>query len=222
MTPMFIPELVLGFLFGVAFITTAAIILTPHSDPLWTLLWTPEAAGWGQVIGTIGAILAAAWIAGWQQRKTLRLSRERELRRAKAAAGYIVPILKIIQFDVKHLIECSQMVKSGASVRTLKGLRYEFRPLPSIQFVLENADSLPGDSNLAVPQLLSLRELAANDIRILLDRHAPDGQFSSAELNAILKWLEMMKTLVDELFDELKSIHDDPIGRLLWAMKAED
>jgi hypothetical protein len=212
---MFVPEVVLGFLFGIALTTVMTIICAPHSETLWKLFWTPEAAGWGQVIGTVGAILAAAWIAGWQQRKATRLTRESELRRAKAAAGYIVPILKIIQFDVNHLIGCSKMVQNGAPVAKLLALRYEFRPLPSIQFVLENADSLPGDANLAVPQLLSLRELTANNIGILLERHGPNGRFTNAELSVILRWLEMMKTLVDELFDDLKAIHDDPIARLL-------
>ena len=35
------------------------------SDKL-AVLWSPEAAGWAQAIGTILAILGAAWIAGRQ------------------------------------------------------------------------------------------------------------------------------------------------------------
>jgi hypothetical protein len=210
-----IPKLVLGFLLGAAVVTVLDFILTPHLKPLLKLLWTPEAAGWAQVVGTVGAILAAAWIAGWQQRKTSRLARESEIRRAKAAAGYIVPILKIIEFDVANLIRYSQALKNGASVRALKQLHYQFRPLPPIQFVLENADSLPGESNLGVPQLLSLRELTANNIDILLERHGPDGSFSNSEVSTILRWLEMMKSLLGDMYNDLRAVHDEPLKKLL-------
>jgi hypothetical protein len=51
------PVILLGFLLGTAAMAVATILMGSYS------LWSQEAAGWAQAIGTIGAIFGAAWIA---------------------------------------------------------------------------------------------------------------------------------------------------------------
>lgn len=129
-------------------------------------------ASWVEAIGVIGAIAGAAWIARWQDRRLRRVARwqDRKVRRresdqqtkkAKSVAGCFVPILKIIEYDVREITAAYVRVPR-MTVQELRQPRYQFRELPpSVSFVLDNAYLLPDEAIISVPQLLSLRELVA-------------------------------------------------------------
>ena len=123
-------------------------------------------ASWVEAIGVIGAIVGAAWIARWQDRKIRRREHNQQVKKAKAVAACFVPMLKMIEYDVKELTTAYCSVRR----KTVQELRqYRFQKLPSsASFVLENAYLLPGEGIISVPQLLLLRELAGNNIEISL------------------------------------------------------
>ena len=124
-----------------------------------------------------------------------------------------MPILKIIEYDVRELTILTQKAIEGMTVENLRTSGYQFRELPlSVSFVLDNADLLPGDAILSVPQLLSLRELVANDIRVVL-RHRELGHalvLYREGLRLILRWLVLTRST-----EILRELHDEPITRLL-------
>jgi hypothetical protein len=170
-------------------------------------------ASWVEALGVIAAIFGAAWIARWQDRKTHQREREQQTKRAKSVAACFVPILKIIEYDVK---EITRAYRSQHRMKVQELGQYRFHELPSsVSFVLENAHLLPGDAIISTPQLLSLRELAANNIEVCLARRRPDEVLSDEELNIITQWLGMMQTLVGENYDLLQKIHDESIKTLL-------
>jgi hypothetical protein len=172
-------------------------------------------ASWVEALGVIGAIFGSAWIARWQDRKTHRRELEQQTKKAKSAAGCFVPILKIIEYDVKELIAAYCRMPT-MTVGELRQPQFQFHRLPSsVSFVLENAHLLPEEAIVSVPQLLSLRELAANNIEIVLERRQPNEVLSDKELYVIRRWLDMMQKLVDETYELLKAIHDPPITQLL-------
>jgi hypothetical protein len=127
-----------------------------------------------------------------------------------------VPILKIIEYDVGEILAAYSR-EQRMTVGELRQPQYQFRELPPfIPFVLENAHLLlPDTAIIDVPQLLSLRELVANDIQTVLARRDPEEILSNEEVRVITRWLGMMRHLVDEIYELLKAIHDPPITQLL-------
>jgi hypothetical protein len=70
-------------------------------------------------------------------------------------------------------------------VDVLKRAGYQFREIPpSVSFVLQNADLLPGDAIVSVPHFLSLRELLANDIVTVLRHNELEHHFDLARHDA--------------------------------------
>jgi hypothetical protein len=169
-------------------------------------------ASWVEAIGVIGAIVGAASIARWQDRKIRRREHDQQTKKAKAVAACFAPMLKMIEHDVKELTTAYCSVRR----KTVQELRqYRFQELPSsASFVLENAYLLPGEGIVSVPQLLLFRELAAGGIDSLA-RLRPEQVLSNEEVRAITMWLGLMQQLVDESYDLLKDIHDTPITKLL-------
>lgn len=179
MTRTSAPEFAFGLLLATAAWATVTILMGPRS------LWSSEAAGWAQAIGTIVAVLGAAWIAGWQDRKTRQRNAEQQIKKAKSVAGCFVPILKIIEYDVRHLKHLTLEAQNGMPVDVLKRAGYQFREIPpSVSFVLQNADLLPGDAIVSVPHFLSLRELLANDIVTVLRHNELEHHFDLARHDA--------------------------------------
>lgn len=169
-------------------------------------------APWVEALGVFVAIVGSVWVARWQDRRTRRREREQETIKAKSVAACFVPILKIIEYDVREISTALPRM----TVQELRQPRYQFRELPpSGSFVLDNAYLLPGEAIVSVPQLLSLRELVANDIRVVLARHAPAELLSDEEMHVITTWLGMMQGLVDEIYEQLDAIHDTAITQLL-------
>jgi hypothetical protein len=117
------PELILGFFLGTAAMAVATIFMGSYS------LWSQEAAGWAQAIGTIGAILGAAWIARWQDRKTQQRNAVQQTKKGKSVAACLVPIVKIIEYDVQQLKQLTLLAQSGGSFDDLKRQGYQFREL---------------------------------------------------------------------------------------------
>src|SRR4051794_32131171 len=73
------------------------------------------------------------------------------------------------------------MAVQRMTVGELRLPQYQFRDLPPfVPFVLENAHLLPGTAVVAVPQLLSLRELVANEIQTSLQRRGPEDHPATA------------------------------------------
>jgi hypothetical protein len=72
-----LPELILGFFLGTAAMAVAVILMGSYP------LWSQEAAGWAQAIGTAVAVVSAVWIAGSQDRKTQRRNAEQQTKKAK-------------------------------------------------------------------------------------------------------------------------------------------
>jgi hypothetical protein len=172
-------------------------------------------APWVEALGVFVAIVGSVGIARWQDRRTRRREREQQTFKAKSVAGCFVPILKIIEFDVRE-ISAAYVRVPRMTVQELRQPRYQFRELPpSVSFVLDNAYLLPGEAIASVPQLLSLRELVANDIRVVLARHAPAELLSDEEMHVITTWLGMMQGLVDEIYEQLEAIHDTAITQSL-------
>jgi hypothetical protein len=157
--------IVLGFVVGTATAAIVTMLMGPYS------LWSQEAAGWAQAIGTVLAIAGAAWIATSQDRKTQQRQREQQIKTGKSVVACVVPMVKIIEGDLPELL--CQYSHVGVPLIVLKK---RFRELPSYSpFVLENASLLPGDAIVTVPQLLALRELTASSPTITASNHAPPG-----------------------------------------------
>ena len=151
--------------------------------------WIEEHRGLASFAGVILAIFGSVWVAGSQDRKTHRREREQQTKKAKSVAGCFVPILKIIEYDVGEILAAYSR-EPRMRVGELGQPQYQFRELPPfVPFVLENAHLLPDNAIIDVPQLLSLRELVANDIQTVLLRRSPVELLDNEEVRAITTWL---------------------------------
>jgi hypothetical protein len=186
----------------------------PVSQRLLTWIENHQAlASWVEALGVFIAIWGSVSTARWQDKKTHRREREQQTKKGKSVVGCFVPILKIIEYDVREMAATYRRART-ATVQELRQCR--FRELPaSVSFVLENAHLLPGEAIISVPQLLSLRDLAKNDIETVSGRRRPEDVLSTAELTTILSWLDMMQSLIDEIYRFLERFHDAPITKLL-------
>ena len=88
---------------------------------------------------------------------------------------------------------------------------------PSLPFVLDNAHLLPGNAIIDVPQLLSLRELAVNNIQTGLSpaRGSNDRVLVDEEVRVITKLLGWMQKLIADIYGQLEAIHETSITQLL-------
>jgi hypothetical protein len=179
-------------------------------------LWSQEAAGWAQAIGTAVAVVSAVWIAGWQDRKTQRRNAEQQTKKAKSVVACFKPILQTIKSDVEVLIGLTRYAQEEMPSDAIKATGYHFRELPHyVSFVLDNADLLPGDAIMNAPQLLAFRECAANEMAMILQYEKIDLEKYLEGLSNIMKWLVLMQQLIKELDVLLVDLHDRPVTRLL-------
>lgn len=174
-------------------------------------------ASWVEALGVIGAILGSVWVARWQDRRIRQRERELQLRKGQSVAGCLAPILNTIEFDVRELLEAYRR-EPRMTVGELRKLQFQFRALPSfLPFVLDNAHLLPGNAIIDVPQLLSLRELAVNNIQTGLSpaRGNSDRVLGDEEVRVITKLLDWMQKLITDIYGQLETIHDTSTTRLL-------
>jgi hypothetical protein len=124
-------ELILGFFLRTAAMAVAVILMGSYS------LWSQEAAGWAQAIGTAVAVVSAVWIAGSQDRKTQRRNAEQQIKKAKSVVACFVPILQTIRYDVHELIGLTRHAQEEMPTDAIKASGYHFRELPHyVSFVL--------------------------------------------------------------------------------------
>jgi len=103
----------LGFALGGSLRFTA-----DHSGKtLSDALWSQEAAGWAQAVGTFLAIVAASVVAGWQMRRSNDLERDRVQREEFAARALLAAGLDEIASNtidnIKKIVAGSSMVAAG-------------------------------------------------------------------------------------------------------------
>ena len=80
-----------------------------------------------------------------------------------------------------------------------------------------NAHLLPSNAIIDVPQLLSLRELAVNNIQTGLStaRGSSDRVLSDEEVRLITELLGWMQKLIVDIYGQPEAVHDTPITQLL-------
>ena len=173
-------------------------------------------ASWVEALGVIVAILGSVWVARWQDRRIRQREREQQIRKGQSVAGCLAPILNTIEFDVRELLEAYRR-EPRMTVGELGQPQFQFRHLPFLPFVLDNAHLLPGNAIIDLPQLLSLRELAVNNIQTGLSpaRGNSDRVLSDEEVRVITKLLGWMEKLIAEIYGQLEPIHDKTITQLL-------
>ena len=173
-------------------------------------------ASWVEALGVTVAILGSVGVARWQDWRIRQREREQQIRKGKSVAGCLVPILNTIDFDVRELLEAYRR-EPRMTVGELRQPQFQFRALPFLPFVLDNAHLLPGNAIIDVPQLLSLRELAVNNIQTGLSpaRGSNDRVLSDEEVRVITKLLGWMQKLIADIYGQLEAIHETSITQLL-------
>jgi hypothetical protein len=112
----------LGFALGVCLgfaLAGSALFVTDRSGKSFSaVLWSQEAAGWAQAIGTVLAVVAAGAIAAWQLRRSADLERVRNEREEFAARALLSAGLDEIasnaRDNIKEIDKVSAVVRAGA------------------------------------------------------------------------------------------------------------
>jgi hypothetical protein len=213
-----LPEFILGFLCAIAIVAIAGLLFSmPDLGGLGSALWSPEAAGWAQALGTILALAGTYLIAGRQHRFTTKTANEDSLRRAKILAIFFTPFLKTIEVDVNELKDFCDKYKN-IGVRNLGQIDLEqirFRPISATEFLLSNAHHFPGSLCDSIPQLLAFRSVTDANLKAIVQRGKEVGLIDASLIRPIGDWLELMQKIVADIYGELPDLHDQSLKILL-------
>lgn len=208
-------EFILGFLCAIAL--SAIVAACSQTETMIHSLWSQEAAGWAQAIGTVLAIFGAVKIADRQFRKSEHAAHIREVRKAKSLILFVGPFLKVLNSETDRLIDfCEQNKNIGLTTPFKLHLgTVTFRSLPGRDYVLNNAHTLPGDVAADLSQLIAFRDIIAEALYVIIKKSRATKTIAPTELESLLEWLKLMKGLIAEILEKLPEIHDQPIAKIL-------
>jgi len=217
------PEFASGFLLASAIFALGAA-LSAGSGSILAKLCSQEAAGWAQAIGTVLAIWGTFRISNRQHFASVEINRETSLRKAKSLSAFLGPTLKTIEADIEQLILfCSQHKNIG--VRNLRKIDFDqvrFRPIPSLEFLLSNAHNFPGTLSTSLPQLLGFRNIVDTNIELLIRRGEKIGFIDGSYLAPQLEYLNLMKEVLGDVYNEFPDLHDKTIQQLMKSERHEN
>jgi hypothetical protein len=199
---------IIGVLLTTATFSTLAIFLSSSEMKLWS----PEAAGWAQAVGTVFAIFGSFAIANYQSNQARILDEKDAKRKARSICYFFVPSLKTIEADVTSLIEfCEQHKNVG--IRDLSQLQnlahpIRFRDISHIEIILNNAHTFPDRLSVSIPQLLGFRAIIDENLAHLTRLSEKTKMIDGYRLRLLLNWLVPMKNLIAEIYEDMPEVHD--------------
>lgn len=200
-----------SFIFGIGSTTAVASVIAVLGYPdLPQRLWSQEAAGWAQAAGTLFAILATWAFSTIALRRSKEAEERLALKKAKALSHFFVPALRTIEADVADLSAVVQQYQN-IGIRNLHGFdlaNFRFRPISSVDLILENAHNFPNELSVTIPQLLGFRAITDVNLIMLTERAGKTGYIDGNHLKPLLKWLELMRTLLKDIYRDMPSVHD--------------
>ncbi|MCK1595555.1 hypothetical protein [Bradyrhizobium sp. 164] len=162
-------------------------------------------AAWFQAVGSVGAIVAAIWVARHQTNVTRTIAKEELARQSEAVSALATVHALNIRNEIRRIrkiiadneANLEVLGKSGAQA-ALVDLLFTSTGIDS--YLLSSASSLPKEARLSYPQLIALKEMYNARMRELYEgmEKAKDTNLPAVN-NAAHTLLGAIETLLDEI-----------------------
>lgn len=179
-----------------------------YTNDIWEVLKAAKGEvwpAWFQAVGSVGAIIAAVWVARHQTNVTRSIAKEELARQSEAVSALAIihalnirneirRIRKIIADDEANL---GVLEKSGAGA-ALVNLLFTSTGIDS--YLLSNASALAREARLSFPQVIALKEMYNARMRELYEgmEKAKDTDLPAVN-DASHTLLGAIETLLDEM-----------------------
>lgn len=178
---------------------------------------------WFQAIGSVGAIIAAIWVARHQTKVTRTIAKEELARQSEAVSALAIvhtlnirnEIRRIRKIIAENEANLGVLQKSGAEA-ALVNLLFTSTGIDS--YLLSNASALAKEARLSFPQVIALKEMYNARMRELYEgmEKAKDTDLPAVN-NASQTLLGAIETLLDEMRKAAGATNDAAVLKMRVA-----